>query len=430
MKNLLFHCAFAFILIFWVKPVLSQTIIATETFGTAAAKGTPANGFVGDMGAWTSLVSGPNGASANEWYVSGEECGNAAGVCGSACPGGDNSLHVSAIGGLCGTPDCGAAYDETGVANLTNKRAISPTIDCSGAAGIQLGFNYIAAQGDDGFIVEYSLDNGATWTTFTGGNLAESGCCCLLAGFCTNPADPTPCADLFSAQGFWTVVNLNFPIGADNNSTVKFAFHWSNDGNGVGTDPSVAIDDIVVQGATILELSLTEFTAQADENINELYWSTNSEFNVDKFEVLVSSDGISFSNVTNIQSQGNSNSKQHYSFYHEVRSEQNYYQLKITDLDGKTKYSEVIYVHNKLDGIHLKTTNNEFAISGLSKFKGSIRVFDLSGMQVKPTIIFNRPESDEKINLSELKNGIYFINVNSELGQKTFKIYLNQNTLK
>src|SRR5690606_16901501 len=106
---------------------LSAQIIWTENFSAgSAARGTSAVGYPSNSGGiWsqsTNVLGLGEGASANQWYVSGEECGNAAGVCGSACPNGDASLHVSAIGGLCGTPDCGAAYDETGAANRTDKR--------------------------------------------------------------------------------------------------------------------------------------------------------------------------------------------------------------------------------------------------------------------------------------------------------------------
>lgn len=408
----------------------AQTILATETFGTGAARGTLANSFVGDMGTWTTANTGANGGSANDWYVSGEECGNAAGNCGTACSGGDNSLHVSAIGGLCGTPDCGAAYDETGAANQTNKRAISPTIDCSGSAGIQLDFNYIAAQGDDGFVVEYSLNNGTTWTTFTGGNLAESGCCCLVAGFCTNPADPTPCADLFSVQGYWTAASLNFPVGADNNATVRFAFNWSNDGNGVGTDPSVAIDDIVVQAATILDVELKSFSASPEDNINRITWTTSSEFNVANFDLLQSTDGSNFRSLRIINSQGNSSHEQHYSFYHEVDNEQNYYQLKTTDRDGNTQLSTVIHVASDLNGVLLKTADGRFEISGLEKSKGNVQVVDLSGKIVKNTQLFNGSESTIEVDMSGLNSGLYFIQVNSDFGRKTFKVYLNQSGSK
>jgi Secretion system C-terminal sorting domain len=401
---------------------MTQIVLTSETFGAGAAKGTVANGFVGDMGTWTTANTGANGGSANDWYVSGEECGNAAGTCGSACPGGDNSLHISAIGGLCGTPDCGAAYDETSVLNQTNKRAISPTVNCLNQYFIELNFNYIAAQGDDGFFVEFSLDNGATWTTFTGGNLVESGCCCLLAGFCTNLFDPTPCSDLFSAQGYWTAVNLSFPIGADNNSTVKFAFHWSNDGNGIGTDPSVAIDDITVTYATTLPIELTDLRATKKNLGNSISWTTLSEANASHFVIEYSEDGTNFRNQGNVDAFGNSANSLDYSFFHETYSSNNYYRIRTVDMDGQYAYSEIVYVKNELGFIRLQQELNYFTVFGIEETNGSVNVYDLSGNIITETISFGNGQSEVRFNLENLSRGIYIIEVATPKGNKQFKI--------
>lgn len=406
--------------------VQGQVVFATETFGTGAAKGTSANGFVGDLGTWTSATSGANGASSNQWYVSGEECGNAVNTCGSGCPGGDNSLHVSAIGGLCGTPDCGAAYDETSAANQTNRRAISPTIDCTGKTGISLNFNYIAAQGDDDFFVEYSLDNGGTWNAFTGGTPAASLCCpcfdaflCAIIGFCCGGA-PTVCSG--SDQGYWTALTLAFPAGADNNPNVKFAYRWSNNGNGVGTDPSVAIDDITLTYDAVLAVELSQFYGEPQENRNYLNWSTLSEINSDRFVVEHSTDGINFREVGEVIAKGNSSSVSDYQFIHETNSVQNYYRLKMIDFDGGINYSELIFIQNDLEGILLSHVGTDFLILGLQDLEGSISVYDLSGQNVTPTFVFNRDQENYLINLDHLTSGIYIISVNASNGVKNFKI--------
>ena len=62
-------------------------------------------------------------------------------------------------------------------------------------------------------------------------------------------------AGLFTATGYAqeetaSSDTFNIPnditILGDNNPNVRVAFHWRNNGNGAGTDPSVAIDDIRV----------------------------------------------------------------------------------------------------------------------------------------------------------------------------------------
>ncbi|MDB3907849.1 hypothetical protein N9355_10295, partial [Crocinitomicaceae bacterium] len=90
------------------SPSFSQVIWTEDFSAGSAARGTSAVGYPASAGgAWSQTITGAEGGSANQWYVSGEECGNAPGNCGSACSNADASLHVSAIGGLCGIPDCG-----------------------------------------------------------------------------------------------------------------------------------------------------------------------------------------------------------------------------------------------------------------------------------------------------------------------------------
>ena len=60
----------------------SQTVIWTEDFQNACTASCLATGYTGTNGSWTVTNTGVNGADANVWYVSGAECGNAAGACG------------------------------------------------------------------------------------------------------------------------------------------------------------------------------------------------------------------------------------------------------------------------------------------------------------------------------------------------------------
>lgn len=205
---------------------------------------------------------GANGATANTWYVSCAENGNAAGMCGSGC-GADNSLHVGNVAGstgslLCPGGDCGAAYDASSPAEITNKRVESPVIDCSGQAGITLDFNYIeyGEPGVDGCELWYF--DGTVWSMLD--PLMETPCC------------GGPCTGLFT-QGQWTAFSIPLPASADGNPNVQLGFFWTNDGNGSGWDPSFAVDDLqlstapggggcsVSQSITISEPAALSYTA-------------------------------------------------------------------------------------------------------------------------------------------------------------------------
>ncbi len=203
---------------------LSQTIW-TETFSNGCASACLATSY----GGWTETLTGANGADANIWYISGAECGNNVGACGTACGGANPSLHIGSAPTSMG--DVGAAYDAGGLCGFltcpqTNKRIQSPTINCTGYSNIVLSFNFIHNGNqpgkDEGSVVYF---DGSTWSTL--GILPRT------VGICT-------------PQGYWTNYTIDLPSSANNNPNVKIGFNWMNNDDGTGTDPSVAVDNISI----------------------------------------------------------------------------------------------------------------------------------------------------------------------------------------
>lgn len=228
-KILLFSHLFFILLI----AVNAQTVIWTEDFQNNCAAACVASTYNGTNGAWTITNVGVNDPDANEWFVSGAECGNAAGTCGSACGTTDPSLHVGNVAiPLLGMPaDNGAAYNAGGgcptfFCVITDKRAESPTINLTGQTNITLNFNYI--ENGDGTNDDASLwyFDGATWSLLDPLAKPSLGAC--------NP------------QGQWTAFSIPLPASANNNANVKIGFRWVNNDDAVGTDPSFAVDDITL----------------------------------------------------------------------------------------------------------------------------------------------------------------------------------------
>lgn len=212
----------------------------TETFTNGCSVNCNATTYTtGPNGPWTVASTGANGAEGSEWYVSCAENGNAAGACGTGCVGADASLHVSSNDpGWAG--DLGAAYEIGGFCGFiicieANLRAESPTINCTPYSGITLAFNYIEfgdGTNDDATLWYF---DGATWSLLT--NLAKTPCC---GGPCTSG----------SLQGQWTAFSIALPASANNNPNVKIGFNWTNNDDGIGWDPSFAVDDITLSVPT------------------------------------------------------------------------------------------------------------------------------------------------------------------------------------
>lgn len=238
-------------------------VFYTETFdGTVCAAG---SGCDPSLVSWTTTNTGANGATANKWYVSDTESGMAAGQCGTAGMN-DQSLHVGNVPGstfslICPTGDCGAAYDASSAAEITDKRCESPVINCTGQSGITLAFNYIEnGQG--------TLDDATLWY-FDGATWAQIDPLAKTVNNC-------------GGQGRWTAFSIALPASANNNPGVRIGFRWVNNGDGMGSDPSFAVDDITlstsVVGAPVASFTMSQNNICAGTCINFTNTSTGAPF--------------------------------------------------------------------------------------------------------------------------------------------------------
>jgi gliding motility-associated-like protein len=218
----------------------TTAIFWTENFGVGCNQGALASVYTGTNGAWAVTNTGVNNPSASQWFVSATESGMGAGNCGDGCLGTgttNKTLHVANVSTspaaflFCPTGDCGAAYD-TGIgANnvAADKRAESPTINCTGQSNITLNFNYI--EGGQTTIDDATLwyFDGATWTQID--NMPKT----IVCG---------------SGQGQWGTRTIVLPASANNNANVKVGYRWVNNDDGAGSDPSFAVDDITLSASS------------------------------------------------------------------------------------------------------------------------------------------------------------------------------------
>ena len=220
----------------------------TEDFGIGCNQNQVASSYTGPNGAWNITLTGANGSHANQFFVSATEAGMGAGNCGDGCLGNpgltNRTLHIANVANssiacfFCPTGDCGAAYDASnpngfmasfcgplGRSPLSDRRAESPVINCSGKSTITLSFNYM--EGGSG------LNDNATLWYFDGA---------VWAQLSDMAKTPTTC----SPQGLWTAYSFPLPASANNNPNVRIGFRWVNNTDDAGSDPSFAVDDIVL----------------------------------------------------------------------------------------------------------------------------------------------------------------------------------------
>ncbi|MEO5943856.1 MAG: M12 family metallo-peptidase [Ferruginibacter sp.] len=98
----------------------------------------------------------------------------------------------------------------------------------------------------------------------------------------------------------------------------------------------------------ILPITLVDIKATNHNNINLVEWTTSSESNSSDFEIERSFDGVTYGKAGTVEAAHFSNVSRSYSFpddiSHAGTHSRYYYRLKMTDADGKYRYSPVSVV--------------------------------------------------------------------------------------
>lgn len=215
----------------------------TEEFQNSCTDGCVADTYAGPNGAWTINDIGGNGVDANQWFISGAECGNDPGLCGSTCGATDPSLHIGSNSILI---DPGAAYLAGGLGYFfpeTDRRVESPVINCTGFSDIELSFNYIEGG-------QTTIDDATLWY-FDGTAWSQLD---ALAKTIVCPG----------TQGQWTAFTIDLPASADNNANVQLGFRWVNNDDNIGDDPSFAVDDMALFAAAAVDVPTAIFELPSD----------------------------------------------------------------------------------------------------------------------------------------------------------------------
>lgn len=168
----------------------------------------------------------------------------------------------------------------------------------------------------------------------------------------------------------------------------------------------------------VLPVELLSFAGQPENQANLLHWKTSTEQHVSHFDVERSSNAIQFRSLGNVPAAGNSSVVQSYNFRDvQPLTGNNFYRLKMTDIDGSFKYSNVIllkrtgdnsiisvYPNPATEAIHiLLSGENDNSLVNAS-------LFDRSGKLVK-SIQWKKSNTIKAIEISGLAAGVYTLRI-------------------
>ena len=183
---------------------------------------------------------------------------------------------------------------------------------------------------------------------------------------------------------------------------------------------NVYFDDISLTKPTVVPLGLLSFTGVAAAGNINLNWKMSDQLNYKNFELERSTDAIHFNRIAALTA-GN---KTNYDYTDKNISPDNdkyFYRLKMTGIDGKIIYSNVVMIKvagNTSITVYPNPANNIVTVSGLSQ-PGVLSIINYSGSTVLTT---SANSSSISFDVSRLPEGLYVvrfsnskININKKL---------------
>ncbi len=176
---------------------------------------------------------------------------------------------------------------------------------------------------------------------------------------------------------------------------------------------------LVVNSA--LPVNLTDFKGYKSQKSIVLSWTTATEIDFSHFEIERSADGISYQTIGKKQGTGMLSGPNYYSYTDQSPLQgNNFYRLKMVDLDGRFEMSKVILLKNNGAGIMVNALRpnpfvNEVNISAVLKERSEISVVltDAAGRTLRNYSQAGVAGLNELSlrNLGMLPAGTYYINV-------------------
>jgi hypothetical protein len=173
-----------------------------------------------------------------------------------------------------------------------------------------------------------------------------------------------------------------------------------------------------------LPVSLTTFTGKKQNTGILLNWSTASESNNQRFDILRSGADKYFQKIGEVTGNVNATTANYYSFIDKNPfSGVNYYTLKQVDFDGKSQEYGPIAVTSDLNNHSLEIYSNSnqseitVFVSSTTANPIEINVYDLSGRSMlKQTVSLQSGFNKLSLEASKLSKGVFLLKITSDEG--------------
>ncbi|MBO9571681.1 MAG: T9SS type A sorting domain-containing protein [Chitinophagaceae bacterium] len=175
-----------------------------------------------------------------------------------------------------------------------------------------------------------------------------------------------------------------------------------------------------------LPVSLANFKVAGKDGKANLSWSTDLEVNSSHFEIERSSDSRAWTKIGSVNAAGNTGVTQNYSFTdNSPLTGNNYYRLKIVDIDAKYEYSPIKSV-NVSAGIAITAgPNPAYSVLNVMVTQEVTKDFQVKVINNSGQTVFTRKYAGTltkvAVDVSKFPEGNYFVEVSDGAGAKTIK---------
>ncbi len=176
-------------------------------------------------------------------------------------------------------------------------------------------------------------------------------------------------------------------------------------------------------------ITLLSFSGSLKGNNVLLEWRTSAEVNSKEFQIERSTDGVNYRKLHTTPAAGFSTTVKNYSYLDIEATDLNYYRLKMVDLDGYTKQSEVVIVKNNGFTHAIASVTNPFKdfinirFATVPKGKVSFRLIDLNGKLISAGEVYNPLSSIIRFDYNKtLSKGLYMLQVENDGKQYGIKL--------
>ncbi|MBS1607843.1 MAG: T9SS type A sorting domain-containing protein [Bacteroidetes bacterium] len=220
-----------------------------------------------------------------------------------------------------------------------------------------------------------------------------------------------------------TVINGSANSAIDNNGVKSGTkvMYTLNPGGSTAANSVFSNDYNIDFGFTgiVLPLKQLKVAAVLNENNVNVNWNTVEEFDVKRYFAERSTDGKTFTEAGSLSSKGNGSfSYQVTDDISNIQATTIYYRIRVEELDGKTRYSEVVKV-NPGKAISLQVSPNPFTdninlqIKNEKKTEVKIRIMNSAGQVLQNTtmIMQSGVNSVTLNNFTNYSKGMYVIEI-------------------